>query len=93
MWELVGLMTLWLMIIDEWLGFGGVVLVVEVLLDCLVHMIFVCYLGIWGIIVGTFICKRGIVWCRLREGRWGFTLGLGVDASKGELRKSRRTGF
>ena len=43
-----------------------------------------------GIIVGTFICKRGIGWCHLgnmREGRGGFTLGLGVDGSEGGLRK------
>ena len=33
-WELVGLMTLWLMIIDEWLGFEGVINVVAVLLGC-----------------------------------------------------------
>ena len=44
-WELVDLMTLWLMIIDEWLGFEGVVLVVAVLLGCLVRMIYVCYPG------------------------------------------------
>ena len=44
-WELVGLMTLWLMIIYEWLAFEGVVLVVAVLLGCLVRMIYVCYLG------------------------------------------------
>ena len=31
MWKLVGLMTLWLMIIDEWLVYEGVVLVVVVL--------------------------------------------------------------
>ena len=43
--ELVVLMTLWLMIIDEWLGLEGVVVVVAVLLDCLVRLIFVCYLG------------------------------------------------
>ena len=30
-WELVGLMTLWLIIIDELLGFEGVVFVVVVL--------------------------------------------------------------
>ena len=46
-WELLELMMLWLMIIDEWLGFEGVVLVVAVLLDCLVHKIFVWYLGIF----------------------------------------------
>ena len=46
-WELVGLMTLWLMIIDEWLGFEGVINVVAVLLGCLVRlrMISVCHLG------------------------------------------------
>ena len=38
-------MTLWLMIIDELLGFEGVVFVVAVLLDYLVCMIFVCHLG------------------------------------------------
>ena len=41
-WELVGLMTLWLTIIDEGLGFEGVVIVVAVLLDCLVHKVFAC---------------------------------------------------
>ena len=44
-WELVGLMTLWLMIIDECLGFEGNVLVIAVLLGCLVRMIYECYLG------------------------------------------------
>ena len=44
-WELVGLMTLFLMIIDEWLGFEGVVIVFAVLLGCLVRMISVCHLG------------------------------------------------
>ena len=34
------------MIIDEWLGFEVVVLVVAVLLGCLVRMISVCHLGI-----------------------------------------------
>ena len=38
-------MILWMMIVDEWLGFEDAVIVVEVLLDCLVHMIFVCHLG------------------------------------------------
>ena len=38
-------MTLWSMIIDEWLGFEGAVLVVAVLLGCSVRMISVCYLG------------------------------------------------
>ena len=44
-WELVGLMTLCLTIIDEWLGFEGVVIVVAVLLGCLVRMISVCHSG------------------------------------------------
>ena len=44
-WELVDLMMLWMMIVDEWLGFECAVFVVEVLLDCLVHMIFVSHLG------------------------------------------------
>ena len=85
-------MTLRLMIIDEWFVFEGVVLVVVVLLDCLVHKIFVFY---QGIIVGTFICKRGKGWCHLgnmRGGRGGFTSGLGVDGSKGGLRKGRGLG-
>ena len=38
MWELKDLMVLWMMIVDEWLGFEDVVNVVEVLLDCLAHM-------------------------------------------------------
>ena len=61
-WELVGLMTLWLTIIDEWLGCEGVVLVVAVLLGCLVRMISACYLGI---VVGAFIRKGeyvGVTW-------------------------------
>ena len=37
----MGLMMLWMMLVDEWLVFEGVAIVVEVLLDCLVHMIFV----------------------------------------------------
>ena len=40
-WELVVLMMLWLMIIDEWLGFEGVAM----LLGYLVHIIFVRHLG------------------------------------------------
>ena len=43
--ELVGLMALWLTLIDEWLGCEGVVLVVAVFLGCLVRMISACYLG------------------------------------------------
>ena len=53
MCELRDLMLLWKMIVDEWLGFEDVVNVVEVLLDCLVHM-FLCV--IWGTVVGAFIC-------------------------------------
>ena len=45
LWKLVGLLTLWLTIIDEWLECEGVVLVVAVLLGCLVRMISVCYMG------------------------------------------------
>ena len=41
----MGLMMLWLTIIDEWLECEGVVLVVVVLLDYLVHMRFAWYLG------------------------------------------------
>ena len=44
-WELVGLMTLWLSIIGEWLGCEGVLLVFAVLLGCLVRMISARYLG------------------------------------------------
>ena len=44
-WELVGLMRLRLMIIDEWLRFEIVLIVVAVLLDCLFRMIFVCRRG------------------------------------------------
>ena len=40
----MGLMMLWMMILDEWLGSEGAAFVVGVLLDFLVHMVFVCYL-------------------------------------------------
>ena len=52
--------------------------------------------GIWGFFVGTFICKRGVGWGHLgnkREGRGGFTLGLGKDGSKWRLRKGRVAGL
>ena len=42
---MMGMMMLWMMIVDEWLVSEGVSLIVEVLLDCLVHMIFVCRQG------------------------------------------------
>ena len=41
----MGLLMLLMMIVDDLLGFEGAVIVVRVLLDCLVHMIFVCHLG------------------------------------------------
>ena len=44
-WELMGLMLLWMMIVDEWLVFEGVAMVIGVLIDWLVHMIFVCRQG------------------------------------------------
>ena len=44
-WELMGLMLILIMIVDEWLVFEGATIVVGVLLDCLVHMTFVCRQG------------------------------------------------
>ena len=44
-YELVGLMMLYLMIIDEWLGCEGVVFVAVVLLKYLVLVTFAWFLG------------------------------------------------
>ena len=38
---MMGMMMLWMMIVDEWLVSEGVSIIVEELSDCLVHMIFV----------------------------------------------------
>ena len=83
------------MIIDDWemLGFEGVVIVVAVLLDCLVHMIFV---SSGELLFERSLVKGGVCWCHLGnmgEGRGGFPLGLGVDGLKGLFRKGRRAVF